>query len=188
MGRSMCAKNANELNPLHQSTLSMFIAANSKNCFSFALIRIPYSKQISDFPFSLSRCLNLTLIPSFSHFCHVFLLCVWALFAFSHFLGATWCLGVWFFWILFAFIAVARLANFSMTHRPEKSEREETRTRDEEKNKRAAMLFGVASVFVVGSVKMLHKIVEIMIVLLIESVLSVIGQFSKNVIHMRLSN
>lgn len=81
--------------------------------FSFSHSRFSFHMHIAHtLSFSLSLSLFLshsvifTLLPRFSLVCFS---------NFPHFLGATWCLGVWFFWMLFAFIAFGQLANFSMT-------------------------------------------------------------------------
>lgn len=73
----------------------------------------PYSEFEANFRFSISLSISLarTLSINFS-LCSRFLFFVGQMFC--HFLGVTWCFGVWFFWILFAFIAVGQLVNFSI--------------------------------------------------------------------------
>lgn len=178
-GKGGYVQNTNECWPPQRlnSTLSVFTGTPIAKCFLFRLILILYSNQISDFPF-LFPFPFLAHFPSISHFALAFFSSCFLSFGLMlcHFLGVTWCFGVWFFCILFAFVAFGQLANFSIAS-----------TEAAEESERFSWCFWVA-VFVVGSAKMLHKTVEIMIVLLIESVCLVIGQFSKNVIHMRLSN
>lgn len=151
--------------------------------FSFGLILIPYSKQISDFPFPISH-FPFPLACSLHHFL-TFATFYLVFFDVAIFLVRLDALVFGSFeFCLLSLLSVNLQKLFNDRH----CEWTKKKLGWEERVCEKKWFCWCVGVFVVGFAKMLHKIVEIMIVLLIELVLSVIGQFSKNVIHMWLSN